>query len=270
MSAGDIAADKVARAERHFSELSDAIDAFLAEDPYTVTVKGYAVPTGDQVMLRFTVLVHSEVPPEIAPIIGDVMFNLRSALDHLAYALVIANNKKPSARTEFPIFYSSDRFKGIGKTERDRWTTGLDKMAGMSKPAQALIESLQPYNARVPKREALWLLHELHITDKHHRLHPCGGMVFDARFVVSEDHGVTVLSASEPFSGPFVNGAEIAWCEAVFHGDASKMDVDYDFPFDVALLEAPPEVDGGSVKQAIGFILRRVGGEIIPKVRALL
>lgn len=266
----DVASEKVARAKRHFDELSNAIDAFLADNPYTVAVKGYGVPTGDQMMLRFTAHVRRDVPPEIAPMIGDVLFNLRSALDHLAYALVIANNKKTSTRTEFPIFYSSDRFKGVGKTERDRWTTGPDKMAGMSKKAQALIERLQPYHDRIPKREALWLLHELHITDKHHRLHPCGGGVFDARFIVSEDHGVTVLSASEPVSGPFVDGAEVAWCEAAFHGDASKMDVDYDFPFDVALLEAPAEVNGGSVKQAIGFILRRVGDEIVPKVRALL
>ena len=221
-------------------------------------------------MLRFRAHVRREVRPEIAPMIGDVLFNLRSALDHLAYALVIANKKKPSTRTEFPIFYSSDWFEGIGMTKQKRWISGRDKMVGMSDKAQAVIESLQPYHDGVPKREALWLLKQLHMTDKHHRLHLCGGGVFDSSFLVSEDRGVTVLAMSDPYVGPFVDDTEIAWCEAIFYGDASQMDVDYDFPFDVALLEAPAEVDGGSVKQALGFILRRVGGEIIPKVRELL
>ena len=60
--------------------------------------------------------------PEKSPIewsirIGEIVYNLRSSLDHLVWQLVLDNGKEPSRKNAFPIILNESNWE---KTKRDR------------------------------------------------------------------------------------------------------------------------------------------------------
>src|SRR6266536_1025914 len=75
---------KLKRAEKHIGELNSALEEFYATKPYGIRKK-IDPDTRDQIYYLTRL---DSVPLPISLIIGDVLQNLRSALDHLAYALV--------------------------------------------------------------------------------------------------------------------------------------------------------------------------------------
>lgn len=83
--------------------------------------------------------------------IGDILFNLRSALDQLAWQLVLRADAQPTRRTEFPIFNDPD----IWKRDFPR------KMAGMNDLRKERIKALQPcFIDHTKRKKAIWGLHE--------------------------------------------------------------------------------------------------------------
>ncbi len=164
--------------------------------------------------------------------IGEILFNLRSALDHVAYALAVEHSgphlDPELARTsEFPIFTDPDEF---GR-QRER------KIGGIAPDKQTLIERLQPYSGRdranattdideVP--EWLQLLHELNRVEKH-RLPPILTQLLD---MGSWDSAMPRLTHH---FGPLERGAVIA--EMPFHPDFHpEVSVQPQFSFTPALL----------------------------------
>ncbi len=52
------------------------------------------------------------IPHHLSLVIGDIVHNLRSAFDHLAYQAVIAGGDTPTTNTEFPVSWdSADKHK---------------------------------------------------------------------------------------------------------------------------------------------------------------
>ncbi len=96
----------------------------------------------------------TEIDPLISLVIGDAIHNLRSALDHLAAALVRDNGGIVTANTYFPISQSSGK----------HIAGAPGKIQGMSIPDQALIDLQKPY---LTGNDAFWGLHRMDITDKH-------------------------------------------------------------------------------------------------------
>ena len=88
---------------------------------------------------------------------GDVVQNLRSALDYLANHLVAAAGNPPSRRVEFPIA------KDPAAYERDK----AGKVEGMVSEAVKAIDRLKPYKGG---NTLLWKIHELNNIDKHRML----------------------------------------------------------------------------------------------------
>ena len=95
-----------------------------------------------------------KVPDTLSPLIGDFLFNVRSALDHVVWQLVLANGGTPTKATCFPISSDPGAFAKHSKT----------RLAGVSPKASALIETLQPYHGG---NEPLGILARLHNVDKH-------------------------------------------------------------------------------------------------------
>jgi hypothetical protein len=91
---------------------------------------------------------------------GDVVHNLRCALDHLAFQLVSVGVESGETRTEkwpdiqFPIFNSFASYEA-GKRRR---------IQGMRREVMETIDRLKPYKGG---NESLWLLRQLDNTDKH-------------------------------------------------------------------------------------------------------
>lgn len=95
---------KVKRAGRHLNELERKVGAFLRRHPDRFSSKL------DKDDLRYVIydLPPVPAPPNtFGPIVGDIVHNLRSALDHIAWNLALRNlegtDTTPYDRTAFPI-----------------------------------------------------------------------------------------------------------------------------------------------------------------------
>ena len=97
-------------------------------------------------------------PLRLAVLVGEIIHNLRSAIDHLLWQLVVANGQEPGERHQFPVYDDKSKYKAAVKRKR---------ITGISAAAEALVQGLQPYHAVDPTHDPLWLLHNLHIRDKH-------------------------------------------------------------------------------------------------------
>jgi hypothetical protein len=145
---------KIERAKEHITYLEGAIGEFRDSHPYTLVPK-------EKPEIGHTALCVEEVHPvpgRISLIIGDVVHNLRSSLDHLAWQLVEAGGGMPGRGTYFPI---SECVK--------KYTTTVTNGAieGMPTGACKLIEASQRY---VTGDDTLWHIHELDRIDKHRLL----------------------------------------------------------------------------------------------------
>ena len=96
------------------------------------------------------------VPIEYSVRLGEIVYNLRSALDQLVWQLVQANYKTPGRHNEFPILDDESRFN----------TAERSKLKGISQEALDNIREMQPF-CENDKWSALKTLHSLCNTDKH-------------------------------------------------------------------------------------------------------
>jgi hypothetical protein len=131
---------------------------------------------------------------------GDIVHNLRSALDHLAHQLVLVGSpgKEPTRRIEFPIA------KDFATYEKDKRA----KVEGMRQDAIAAIDALKPYKGG---NDDLWRIHELDNIDKHRGLFTIGrDYLFTADWMPDDTGWQTYLMrASDPhFAGLFDMEAE--------------------------------------------------------------
>src|SRR5258708_574746 len=103
MNRVDLIRPKTKRAYKHIRELQTAILAFKATNPHEVSAKR------DPQTRKVIYYVHKAdpLPDDIALIAGDALQNLRSAVDHLAYQLVLSAGGTPDIQTSFPIFDTS-------------------------------------------------------------------------------------------------------------------------------------------------------------------
>ena len=127
----DSARLKVRRAEDHLKEIEKVMRDF-----WYANANGITLDPDPQTRGYIVRIAGSPRPPESLPLlIGDCVHNLRSALDHLMWQLVVANHKKPSNKTQFPVSVDSDDF----------WRRAGDDMAGAHPEVKVRIEALQPY-----------------------------------------------------------------------------------------------------------------------------
>ncbi len=143
---------KFRRAEHHFKELEANICSYCDGHFYEAerASKGDQDPDIWLYVLRIT----KQPGPEIALPMGDVVHNLRAALDYLASALA-----PEGAYTTFPILTD------------DETRTRFDHLVrGMASEAVAIIEELQPRVADEPHLHPLAVLSRLDNADKHRNL----------------------------------------------------------------------------------------------------
>jgi len=144
---------KIERAKKHIIDLQAAIHAFGESHPYEIGTKRY--PQTRKIM--YYLADFRDVPLDISAIAGDVLQNLRSALDHLTCQLVCAAGNKPTLRTSFPIFDSATKYKAKSP----------GKVEGMRQDAIHALNGIKPYKGG---NNTLWLLHKLNNIDKHRLL----------------------------------------------------------------------------------------------------
>lgn len=163
---------KFQRAETHFRTLHDEINGFLNGDFYAA---GVQLDRNRHPVVRIKLT--RPIPGEWSVLIGEIVYDLRSALDHLAYQLAIAESGDPlpddiERSCAFPIFDNGPKFRRRTKKGSPDRRSGLFKIQGINRRAQATIERLQPYHGRKnPASYGLLILEELSNVDKHRLLH---------------------------------------------------------------------------------------------------
>lgn len=148
------AVQKIIRAQDHLDLVKLKIEPFT-EGKCEVAIEYQNDPDGGSSTLKFAT---DDPGADLAVIVGDCLFCLRSALDHIVWALVLANGKKPGICNQFPICSSCKNF--AVEVQKGR-------LRGVSDKALAVVEGLQPYNG---SPNPLGMLNSLHNVDKHRSL----------------------------------------------------------------------------------------------------
>lgn len=123
---------KIQRARKYVDEAATFIESYLDKKPFVVSYKR------DPNTRRLVYFVSSvqEPDPQLSGMVGDALHNLRSALDHIAYQLVlIGTGKAPSRRVYFPIWDSQAKYEAEGRSQID----------GARPEAVTAVDAIKPY-----------------------------------------------------------------------------------------------------------------------------
>lgn len=180
--------EKQRRGLKHLTDLDSAIFDWLGEpgvDPKPYRLSGEFDPDAGEYIFKGQLLKPTE-HLLWGVMLGDGLHNLRSALDHLVWQLVLLNGKQPGGASQFPICdtgasYWSRRWKDGKETASYReWHLG-----GVGDTHKAIIDELQPYRTTLPPNSLhpLSALRDLANHDKHRLVHPT---VFAVDFPTAE------------------------------------------------------------------------------------
>jgi len=246
---------KLDRGDKHAECLKASIERFIDERPYRV-VSEQDPETGD-CLLRGEVLKRPPVH-EWAVVLGDALFNFRSALDHLAWQLARVHHpdRDPPDRTEFPIFKDAELFEANRRS----------KIGGLGWEAQYLICQSQPcYRRNRPHLDWLWSLHELNRTDKHRELHLTGAI---AKYVTFWTSRLTDLGVPEHLLAPvgaFDHREELSRIPGPLDIPYAEVANELQFGFDIALDPEGPAAGGNTVGLMLDMWSKTLRDEIVPQ-----
>ncbi len=186
---------KIGRAEEHYSAVVELINAWQRRSPHRLSFE--KDPDGRQRTARL--VIHEEIPRDVALGIGDCVHNLRSSLDHLVWAATLARVTTPAdpRRIVFPVC-----------DDEGQWINEAPGSVGhLSTELQAAIEDLQPFKR--PDTLAintLRLVSRMDDADRHRMLQP----------VLATDHTVGAVVPGRRFElaanldVPLVDGSAVA------------------------------------------------------------
>lgn len=246
---------KLGRAETDLDQLEAEIARFLRRDSYEIAQQ-FDAETG-----RCTLTFLAKHPPPLAwsVAIGEIVHNLRSALDHMACALYLQSggtdcarvkSASGTAKTAFPILVD-DSDKGFGK-----WMDTY--LPGLPDDAVAELQELQPYKRGDTARiHPLAILNRLWNQDKHRLLVPVFAAPVPGGFGMiglREYRDVDPRLPSDYVipEGPLGKKAELAQLEFTVTGPDPYVEVEPHIPIDIAFSDGGPVID----------ILRLIGGEV--------
>jgi|ERR1019366_760638 hypothetical protein len=152
---------KAQRAKKHVRDLDDALNAFDESHPYEVRTEDDPETLERSYYLKRI----DSVPLPILAIVGDILQNARSTLDHLVHFLYVANKTKPVPGVtgfhiaDAPFEYDAPEF--------------ARKVGGAGDVAVKRIFALKPYKGG---NESLWRIHRLNNMDKHRLLIAVGAL----------------------------------------------------------------------------------------------
>jgi hypothetical protein len=224
-------------------DLERRVGRFLYSKPYNA-VRQDDVEAGKR---RWIVEVRKRPPlVEWGAMIGECLFNFRSALDHLAYDLAVAYSGSPlppkvEESSEFPIFHR----RAPKKSE-------LDARIGAIHPdARRLIETMQPYGRK--DRAALEYLDALHNFDKHRPLHLVGGVSTGLAWYGDMEFEAVNLR-------PFEHGDVLAEVPLTSNPERQQ---DPSFTFGVAFSQSGPGAEAPDVVTTLSWIGQHIERGVI-------
>ena len=166
----DSASVKIARAAEHVDAIRRVINSLAS------TANTYEIikDADGKEKIRFLI----QPPTQIAVLSGEVVYQLRSALDHLAFDLVKRNQSGITlpanwdARCDFPLWLRipDDQINSGHTIPPLPYSCFTKSLPGISKTAFAFIESVQPYRSGAGTHNVLRLIANLSNIDRHRYL----------------------------------------------------------------------------------------------------
>jgi hypothetical protein len=174
---------KIRRARSHIGDINRQVADFYKTEPWSVEAESGRVPNESAYRLR----VHKSIPADLLAAVGDVVHNMRSALDCVAYELArhhVGAQMTPEqeALTEFPITENAEIFGSWFNTTRK----GYRRSELYGDQERAALRCVQPFwfseeaaehgvdaasmQANEWKANAIRRLHLVSNIDKHRRL----------------------------------------------------------------------------------------------------
>jgi hypothetical protein len=228
---------KLDRAEEHLAALKDQVSAFLDTDPYGV--REHIDPeTGGY---SLSIEIRQQPPLLVSVIVGDLIHNLRSALDHLAWQLVLANGRKPSGSTQFPTFVSEP----VSEDDARKWAA---RVKGMSPAVVKEIAGMQPYTAGDKARlHSLAILNAFSNEDKHKLPLACVAAIAKherGTAGVAPVRDVEIEWVDIATGKPLKEGDYIAWGKVRVTGPNPQTEVKGKLPVEIAFGDRHARLDG--------------------------
>lgn len=156
---------KIKRAITHVEQFSSDVCSF---ERYAYTVR-LEPDINARVLNCFLVdMGLGEPPVDLGLLAGEVVYQLRSALDHIIYILAKQTGERDR---QFPIFKKPQEYKACASS----------MIKGVSPRAEAIIEKAQPFQSSAPNERPLSMLNKLNNTDKHRVIPSCSICVGETR-----------------------------------------------------------------------------------------
>lgn len=198
----DLMAFKLRRADDRLRGLKRQLDTFARSHPIIV---GTELDFGTGWHTSY-IRKAEPLPQRFAIPVGESLYHGRSVLDHLVWALVIANGRSPGRHHEFPILAVPPEARaGESAAAAFIRTSGANKLVGVRRDAIEIIEGLQPYNRPEEASYVLTVLHEMARDDRHHALHVGWMIMADPRTMAEPRLALptgVVTTAWEPLFRP--------------------------------------------------------------------
>ena len=127
---------KIERADRGLRTLRTDMERFCERQRVAQKRSQQTNPDGKSVdTVEAWLADPEETPIEWSIRIGEIVYNLRSSLDHLVWQLVLDNGEKPSRRNAFPIVWEESDWGNIAE----------DRLRNVSCENMKKIRALQPF-----------------------------------------------------------------------------------------------------------------------------
>ncbi len=200
--------ERIARAKVHRDAFAKEWSAFVEDEPYDSHLE---VDDGGEGSISITVR-YDPLPSIFALELGEMLYQLRAALDGAIYACAIRDsgqNPPPSfERLEFPVCSTPGTFQAAGR-----------KIEPLKAARRKIIESVQPYNAPAGLKpahaifslnRALRILNDWARMDRHRTLHVVGSWVSKANPILAVPQGVEVDFIGVTHDGLLAGEHEVA------------------------------------------------------------
>jgi len=223
-----LVAARLERAEQHFEAFGEARAAYLDTKPHrlvrTIEIDGTVVVRLERA---------SPLPVELSIEFGELLYELRAALDNSLYAVaVITSGESPppqAGRLEWPI-----------RETAKEWGSQAKRYSELPPEIVAALEAIQPYGVTTPGWNCLAILHELARLDRHRSPHRLALYLSHVRCFVDPMLG-DIVRVRE--SGVVEEGDELVRVRVNDGEFVSPENFDYDAEF---------EVEATDVRESIG------------------
>ncbi len=241
---------KLRNADDHLRRLEAESLAYLNSGSHAALLAESDPNNSGRSWLRFKV--RQQPPLKFAAIAGDVVHNLRSALDYFVEEMVRLNGETPGFTHLYPICQTPDAFKS---------EVGKGRLKGVAPNAMRAVEGFQPYQVKpeARPRHPLTHLHKLSNRDKHHML-AISALNAACSWTFVDESGRVLRS--DQTTEPVADGGVLAEMPTEFVIDGVKVQFQSKLSITIGFTE--PEFTGFGVVGSLQNIREYIGMFMLP------